>query len=150
LRGNRALDAGEQMARKRVIKVKHFRPVPGAPRPAPPSTGRKVAVLMVTGVLLSGAVALGLLGNRLPNPPNMDLSRRLAFAFASLMGLFAAGMIGFALGMREDRQGPMSRPTPGEGIADNQRRARILIAIGSAVLLASGWLEYVAAFDKMP
>lgn len=138
------------MSTRRVIKVKQFRPVPGAPRPAALSMARKVALLMVIGTLLSGAVALGLLAHRVPNPPNMDLSRRLAFAFASLMGLFAAGMIGFALGMRGNRQTAGLRPAPDREARNGQRRVSILIAIGSALLLASGWLEYIAAFDKMP
>ncbi|NSW56901.1 MAG: hypothetical protein HPY44_12890 [Armatimonadetes bacterium] len=138
------------MAARRVIKVRHLRPVPGAMRPAPRPMMRRPALLLAIGILLSGSVALVLLIHRVPNPPNMDLSRRLAFAFASLMGLFAAGMIGFALGMHGNRQGPVPPPKLGEELIDHQRRGRILIAIGIAMLLASGWLEYIAAFDKMP
>lgn len=140
------------MTTRRIVKVKHYRQVPGAPasKSARPTPGRPLLLPLLIGFPVIAVTGLLIFAHRIPNPPNMDLSRRAAFALASLLGLWAAGMIGFALGMGKDREALSSQAEIAARTIARQHRSRLMILCGSILLAASIWLEYMAAFDKMP
>ena len=139
------------METKRVIKVRRYQQPPGATvaRPIRPVPWTSLLLPLAIGFPLVAITALYILSHWAVNPPNIDLSRRIVFALASLLGLYAAGMMGYALGIMEDRKPPTSQPEAiARGMARRRRSVALLIA-GTVLLIVSVWFEYLTLFDRI-
>lgn len=140
------------MVPRKIIKVKHYRSVPAAS--IPKRDGPALWLLGIIPLVIGGIIMWMTLDQelsfRIAKPEHMDLSRRVVFAYSTLLGLYSTGLLGFALGMYVDFK-PL--PTQSETVARaiiRLHRRKILILIGSVLLVTAGFLEYLTVFDKIP
>jgi len=140
------------METKRVIKVRRYQQPPGAAvaKPIRPVPWTSLLLPLAIGFPLVSIVVLYILSHWTVNPPDVDLSRRVVFALASLLGLYAAGMMGFAFGIMADRKSPKSQPEAISRGMTRRRRSVLLITVGTVLLIISGWFEYLTLFDRIP
>ena len=146
------------MTTRRIIKVRHYRPVDGATAPKTPTIpirpqekqSNTLLPLFLAVVVPFGLILVLYVMQHLPaNPPEIDLSRRVIFAVASVLGLYGAGMIGYALGVGNSKWQALSQP---EAIAEGIRRRRrnvLITVIGVVLIVVGSWFEDLTLVDRV-
>ena len=82
--------------------------------------------------------------------PEVDMSRRAVYGMASVLELYGAAMIGFALGAMALLAPALVRQEMAFRALPLRRRNVVLIVVGVLLILIGGHFEYLALVDRIP
>ena len=82
--------------------------------------------------------------------PEVDMSRRVVFGIASVLELYGAAMIGFALGAAALLAPLAVRREMSARALLFRRRNVVLTIVGVLLILVGGHFEYLALTDRIP